>query len=46
MADHDVGALPVTQGNGRLIGMITDRDVVVRLLARGRDPCAAGSRTP
>lgn len=38
MADHDVGALPVTQGNGRLIGMITDRDVVVRLLARGRDP--------
>ena len=38
MADHDVGGLPVTQGSGRLIGMITDRDVVVRLLARGRDP--------
>ena len=38
MADHDVGALPVAQGNGRLIGMITDRDLVVRLLARGRDP--------
>ena len=38
LADHDVGALPVTQGNGRLIGMITDRDMVVRLLARGRDP--------
>src|SRR5262245_56875421 len=37
MADHDVGALPVAQGNGRLIGMITDRDIVVRLLARGRD---------
>jgi CBS-domain-containing membrane protein len=38
MADHDVGALPVAQGNGRLLGMITDRDIVVRLLARGRDP--------
>ena len=38
MAAHDVGALPVAQGNGRLIGMITDRDIVVRLLARGRDP--------
>ncbi|HEX5041471.1 MAG TPA: CBS domain-containing protein [Candidatus Polarisedimenticolaceae bacterium] len=38
MAHHDVGALPVAQGNGRLIGMITDRDLVVRLLARGRDP--------
>ena len=44
MADHDVGALPVTQGNRRLIGMITDRDLVVRLLARGRDPlrCRVG----
>jgi len=37
MAEHDVGALPVIQGNGRLIGMITDRDMVMRLLARGRD---------
>jgi CBS domain-containing protein len=38
MAEYDCGALPAVAGNGRLIGMITDRDIVVRLLARGRDP--------
>jgi CBS domain-containing protein len=38
MHRHDCGALPVVQSNGRLIGMITDRDLVIRLLARGRDP--------
>ena len=38
MAECDCGALPVVQGNGRLLGMITDRDLVVRLVARGRDP--------
>ena len=33
----DVGALPVC-GNNRLEGMITDRDIVVRAVAEGRDP--------
>ena len=41
MDENDCGALPVVLGNGRLIGMITDRDLVVRLLARGRDPLRA-----
>ena len=36
MADADVGSLPVAD-NDRLIGMITDRDIVVRAVARGRD---------
>jgi CBS domain-containing protein len=36
MADLDVGALPVGEKN-RLVGMITDRDIVVRGLADGRD---------
>ena len=35
MADCDCGALPVTE-NERLIGMITDRDIVVRALAEGK----------
>lgn len=34
MADLDVGALPVAE-NDRLIGMVTDRDIVVRGLAQG-----------
>jgi CBS domain-containing protein len=34
MADHELGALPVCE-QGRLVGIITDRDIVVRYLARG-----------
>jgi len=37
MRDQDVGCLPVIE-NGALIGMITDRDIVVRGLAEGLDP--------
>lgn len=36
MKQFDVGAIPVTDG-GELIGMITDRDIVVRCLANGRN---------
>jgi CBS domain-containing protein len=38
MRDQDVGCLPVVEGK-RLIGMITDRDIVVRGVAEGRDDC-------
>ena len=38
MLDHDTGAIPVVEENNRkVIGMITDRDIVVRLIANGRD---------
>ncbi len=37
MADNDVGSLPVGD-NDRLVGMITDRDIVLRAVAKGRDP--------
>lgn len=36
MRDQGVGGLLVTQG-GRLCGVITDRDIVVRAVAEGRD---------
>ncbi|CAM3108724.1 CBS domain-containing protein [Corallococcus sp. ZKHCc1 1396] len=32
-----IGALPVTE-NGRLVGMLTDRDIAVRSTALGKDP--------
>jgi CBS domain-containing protein len=35
MAQSDVGSLPVGE-NDRLIGMITDRDIVVRAIAKGK----------
>jgi CBS domain-containing protein len=37
MAGADVGPLPVTDG-GRLVGIMTDRDIVTRVLAEERDP--------
>jgi CBS domain-containing protein len=39
MADLDVGALPVGD-NDQLIGMVTDRDMVIRGLAIGKGPTA------
>ncbi|WP_300620256.1 CBS domain-containing protein [Dokdonella sp.] len=40
MAEADVGSLPVSE-NDRLVGMVTDRDLVVRGIALGLD-----ARTP
>jgi len=38
MADDGVGALPVCDREGRLAGVVTDRDLAVRVVAEGRDP--------
>src|SRR4051812_32266960 len=38
MKDLDVGPLPVCGDNDRLVGMLTDRDIVVRAVAEGHDP--------
>jgi CBS domain-containing protein len=36
MRDYDVGAIPICEG-GKTIGMITDRDIAIRVLANGKD---------
>jgi CBS domain-containing protein len=41
MAGEDVGALPVCDSSGHLIGMLTDRDIVVKAIAKGADVGAA-----
>jgi len=41
MAELDVGALPICGEDDRLKGMLTDRDIVVKCLARGGDPTQA-----
>lgn len=38
MADLNVGSLPICGDDNRLKGMVTDRDIVVKILARDRDP--------
>jgi len=37
LAQDDVGALPITDENKVIKGMLTDRDIVVQVVARGRD---------
>lgn len=37
MLDADAGSIPVTEGD-RLVGMITDRDIAVRGVAKGYGP--------
>lgn len=40
LSQFDVGSLPVCE-DGRLVGMITDRDIVVRVLAEDQSVAAA-----
>jgi CBS domain-containing protein len=37
---HNIGALPVVDEQGKLRGMITDRDIVLRCIAADSDPRA------
>jgi CBS domain-containing protein len=40
MEQLDVGVLPICGDDDRLKGMLTDRDIVVKALAHGKDPAA------
>ncbi len=37
MKQEDCGAIPIVE-DGRLVGIITDRDIVIRAIAAGKDP--------
>lgn len=39
MRDRDIGFLPVCDGD-RLVGVVSDRDIIVRVIAEGMDPKA------
>ena len=38
MRDLDVGALPICGDDDRLLGIVTDRDIVVKCVSNGVDP--------
>lgn len=38
LADLDVGAMPICGEDDRLKGMLTDRDIVVEVIARAKNP--------
>jgi CBS domain-containing protein len=40
LAEKSIGALPVCDTDGHLRGVVTDRDLVVEVVAAGRDPAS------
>jgi CBS domain-containing protein len=44
MAEHGVGTLVVVDEKAHPMGILTDRDVVLRVVAAGRDPAATPIR--
>jgi CBS domain-containing protein len=38
MRDYDIGFLPVYDDDNKLVGVLSDRDIVIRALADGLDP--------
>jgi CBS domain-containing protein len=38
LAELNVGSMPICGSDDRLKGMLTDRDIVVKVLAQGKDP--------
>jgi CBS domain-containing protein len=43
MRSYDIGILPVAE-NHKLVGTLTDRDIAIRAVARGRDPWKTKTR--
>lgn len=44
LAHYNIGILPVCGSDGRVCGLVTDRDIVTRCLASGRSPAATTVR--
>ncbi len=42
MKDEDVGSIPIVDGD-TLVGILTDRDIALRVVAEGRDPQATSA---
>jgi CBS domain-containing protein len=38
LAQADIGAVPVCEPDGHLTGVVTDRDIVVKVIAEAKDP--------
>jgi CBS domain-containing protein len=44
LARYNIGILPVCGADGRICGLVTDRDLVTRCMASGRSPAATPVR--
>jgi CBS domain-containing protein len=43
LAENNIGAMPICDGD-KLRGMLTDRDIVTKVVAQGRDPATVKAR--
>jgi len=43
MIDNDCGMIPVVDNDGRPVGSVTDRDIAVRIVARGKEAAGASA---
>jgi CBS domain-containing protein len=41
MAERDIGFVPIVDQSGRAVGTVTDRDITIRVVAKGQDPRSA-----
>src|SRR5215211_87907 len=46
MKDNDIGPVPIVEGKNskRLVGIVTDRDLALKVVAEGRDPSSTQVR--
>jgi CBS domain-containing protein len=44
LAQDDIGVLPICDSNKQIKGVLTDRDIVVHVIARGKDPATTTAR--
>jgi CBS domain-containing protein len=44
LAQDDIGILPICDNNKQIKGVLTDRDIVVNVIARGKDPNTTRAR--
>jgi CBS domain-containing protein len=44
LAQDDIGVLPICDANQQIKGVLTDRDIVVHVIARGKDPANTRAR--
>lgn len=44
MVEADCGEIPVVDASNRLIGVVTDRDIVCRVVAKGKDPSSCSAQ--
>ena len=44
MQAHNIGSIPVVNGKGQVVGIVTDREIAVRNTSKGEDSCGTKIR--